>query len=280
MIMKSYLKGAFFLSLASIVSIFNDITVKLIDLSSNDIMFLRFFFATLILIPFTFFYKIKTDKKSLRNHGIRALIFGLSMFFFTTALKTLPIALVNAVNFSIPIWVVLFACIFLKEPWNGRFLATCIGIIGVLITCIPIWKNANISQAILLLTGAMGFASLDVFNKHLLNKDESMVMMLLGSSFGISLLYLPFFSWNLNSVSLMPFIWLALGSNLILYFILKAWESCDISAIQPIKYIEFPIAIYFGKVMFQETPSIYIFIGLAVLVFGLVINAKREISKK
>lgn len=122
--MKSYLKGAFFLSLASIVSIFNDITVKLIDLSSNDIMFLRFFFATLILIPFTFFYKIKTDKKSLRNHGIRALIFGLSMFFFTTALKTLPIALVNAVNFSIPIWVVLFACIFLKEPWNGRFLAT------------------------------------------------------------------------------------------------------------------------------------------------------------
>ena len=277
--MKSYLKGAFFLSLASIVSIFNDITVKLIDLSSNDIMFLRFFFATLILIPFTFFYKIKTDKKSLRNHGIRALIFGLSMFFFTTALKTLPIALVNAVNFSIPIWVVLFACIFLKEPWNGRFLATCIGIIGVLITCIPIWKNANISQAILLLTGAMGFASLDVFNKYLLNKDESMVMMLLGSSFGISLLYLPFFSWNVSSVSLMPFIWLALGSNLILYFILKAWESCDISAIQPIKYIEFPIAIYFGKVMFQETPSIYIFIGLAVLVFGLVINAKREISK-
>jgi uncharacterized membrane protein len=92
-------------------------------------------------------------------------------------------------------------------------------------------------------------------------------------------LYLPFFSWNISAINFTPFIWLALGSNLILYFILKAWESCDISAIQPIKYIEFPIAIYFGKVMFQETPSIYIFIGLAVLVFGLILNAKREISK-
>jgi hypothetical protein len=63
------------------------------------------------------------------------------MFLFTKALKTLPIALLNAVNLSNSN---LDHSISL-HIFERRFLGT--GIIGVMIACIPIWKNANISQA-------------------------------------------------------------------------------------------------------------------------------------
>jgi S-adenosylmethionine uptake transporter len=273
--MFKYLKGAIFLGLASVVSILNDVCMKCVNMNSYDILFWRFASATLFLIPFMFFFKLKPKKNSLRNHTIRALIFGISMFFYINSLQNLPIATVNAINFSIPIWVVLLAYFFLKEPFNGRFLSTSLGLIGIIVACIPIWQSCDISSSILLVLGAIGFACLDVFNKHLMNKDESMILMLFGSSLGITLLYMPFFSWQFPS-NFYIFAWLGIGANAILYFILKAWEACDISALQPLKYIEFPIAIYFGHSLFNETTHPLLFVGLGILIAGVLINARRE----
>lgn len=277
--MLRYFRGAFWLILASLISVLNDVCMKLETSNYCDIVFWRFFSATLVLLPFVIYYRPHVTLGSLRVHGIRSILFGISMFFYLVALKILPISLVNAINFSIPIWVVILACIFLEERWDGRLLSTFLGVVGVYVALIPVLQSGSLIFAGLLILGALGFAILDVFNKYLLNKDESMIMMLFGSSFGITLLYLPFISWKLPCQPYL-FIWLGLGANLLLYCYLKAWESCDISAIQPLKYIEFPLAIYFGKSIFHETTSWYVFLGLGIMLIGIFINMRLESRRR
>lgn len=274
--MIRYLKGAAFLLIASVISVFNDSIMKFSNTNTTDTLFLRFFFATVILFPLVLKNKPTINFTSAKNHLIRALIFGMSMFFFVTSLKKLPIAIVTTINFSIPIWVVILASVFLKEPIKDRLLAVTLSIIGVIITCVPIWQTANFFTAGALILGAVGFASLDVFNKYLLNNDESMLMMLFGSSIGICLLYLPFFSFSMPS-NIWIFVALGLGANLLLYFILKAWQCCDISALQPVKYIEFPISFYVGSFLFQDKTSFWVFVGMLFLILGLTINIRKEV---
>lgn len=277
--MVKYLKGALYIALSSLIAIANDVCMKMVSTNTTDTLFLRFLFATIILFPLILYYKPRIEAKSSYHHLTRALIFGLSMFFYASALKQLPLSAVIAVNFSIPLWVVILACLFLGEKWNGRLPAVLIGMLGVLMTCIPIWQVANAAATLVLILGAIGFASLDVFNKYLMNKKESMLMMLFGSSLGITLLYSPFFSYTIPN-NIWPFVYLGIGANLLLYFILKAWQCCDISALQPIKYIEFPISIFLGAILFQDKFNWHMFLGVVVLLIGILINMHNEIKNK
>lgn len=276
-----YLKGALFLILASVISAANDAIMKYTQLSATDTLFLRFFFATLFLVPLVIWNRKQILQASVKPkiHILRALIFGSSMYLFLLSLKQLPLALVTAINFSIPIWVIILAKFLLKEDISKRMPAVLISLVGIIITYIPVWESGNMMYALFLILGTIGFASLDVLNKHLMNKNESMLMMLFGSSFGISLLYLPFFSFSWPS-NWYYFALLGVGANLLLWAILQAWKSCDISAIQPIKYIEFPIALYLGSALFKDTSSVFLFIGVGILITGILINIRNEFMKQ
>lgn len=273
--MIKYFHGAFFLIIASIISVANDTVTKYVACNTQDVVFLRSLFSSIILLPLVLYYRPKLTLISARNHVIRALIFGSSLMMFVYALKKLPLALTTSINFSIPVWVVILARIFLKEQLKERLTAVVISLIGICITCIPIWQNGNIKMALLLIISTIGFASLDVFNKYLINKEESIIMMLFGSSFFISLFSLPFFSFTIPE-STTPFVWLGIGGNLMLFFLLKAWSVCDISALQPIKFIDFPIALYVGAQVFNDVSHAWMFVGVAILIFGIILNILKE----
>ena len=109
-----------------------------------------------------------------------------------------------------------------------------------------------------------------------------MLAMLFGSSLGIVLLLSPFYSFDINAIknNLPELICMGIGANLILYFILKAWKYCDISALQPIKYIEFPISIYFSYAIFQDKTTTAIIIGFSLIFIAFIINFYSETKKK
>jgi len=273
-----FFKGAFFLVLYALFSSLNDVCMKFVSTNIVDTIFWRNLCANLVLLPLVLRAKPKITMTSTRNHFIRAVIFGLSMVCYVSALKQLPLAVVVAINFSIPLWVLLFAAIFLREALRERLLSVFIGFVGIFVTCMPLFESANMFSIGLMLLAAIGFASLDVFNKYLLNNAETITMMLFGSNFFITLLCLPFFSYTLPSEPLM-FVYLGVGANLVLYFLLKAWNSCDISALQPIKYIEFPLAMFFGSIMFADKTHHLIIVGVAILLIGVMLNVWKE-SKK
>lgn len=275
--MLKYIQGAFFIVLASIISVINDACMKDPNTSASDTLFLRFLVATIALLPFVINKRKMLTQTKWTNHIIRASMFAAAMFFYLSGLKQLPLAFVIAVNFSIPLWVVILACLFLGEKWDGRLKSVLIGLSGVLITCIPIWESAKIHSVLVLILGAIGFASLDVFNKHLLNKEESMLMMLFGSSLFQTMLYAPFFSYTMPQ-NIWLYVYLGIGSNLLLYFILKAWQCCDISSLQPVKYIEFPLALYIGSIVFNDKLNWIVIGGVCLLLCGVFLNMREELK--
>lgn len=277
--MIKYIKGTIFLILAIILSVSLDAMMKFTNTSVCDTLFLRFFFATIMLIPLLVWYKPKITLNTAKNHGIRAILFGISMFFYVTSLKILPMSVVTTINFSIPIWVVILAAIFLGESIRGRLITVFLGIIGIVLTSIPVYEKVNFLTAILLILSAIGFACLDVFNKFLMNQKESMLMMLFGSSLGISLLFLPFFTFKMPQ-NWWIFLLLGVQANLILYCFLKAWESCDIAALQPIKYLEFPLSFFIGSRIFNDITEPWIFAGMSFLAIALTLNIRQEIRQK
>ncbi len=274
-----FIKGAFFLVLYAVFSSLNDVCMKFVNTNTVDTIFWRNLCANIVLLPLVIRSRPQITLKSTRNHFIRALVFGISMICYVSALKRLPLSLVVAINFSIPLWVVLFACIFLKEAWRERLISVIIGLIGIFITCMPTFENTNWIFTLIMILATIGFASLDVFNKYLLNQEETIVMMLFGSNLFITMLCLPIFSYTIPAQP-WAFIYLGIGANLVLYFLLKAWKSCDISALQPIKYIEFPLAILFGTAIFKDTTHWMVFLGVGVLLIGVFLNIAQEMKSK
>lgn len=282
-----YLKGAMFLSLYALFSSLNDVVMKFsmqfTQTSTVDMLFLRHAFANIFLLPFIIRKRPKIMIRNVRNHLLRAIMFGLAMLCYISALKNLPLATVVAINFSIPLWVVLFAHLFLHEKLKQRLLSVAIGFVGVFIICAPMVTMANASSALtysvlIMLAATCIFALLDIFNKYLLNQNETITMMLFGSNFFIALLALPFFSFTIPKQILL-FVYLGLGANLVLYFLLRAWKSCDISALQPIKYIEFPLALLFGSIVFNDTNGTHVLIGFAIIMISIALNTIYEMRK-
>lgn len=273
-IKSAFIKGVCFMTLYALFSSLNDMCMKFVDISIIDTIFWRNLGANIILLPFVLKQKFNITFESTINHFIRAFMFGFGMCAYIKALKKLPLSAVVAINFSIPLWVTLFAYIFLSEKIKGRMLPIIIGFIGVFIICLPNFEHSNLGATVQMILATIIFAALDVFNKYLLN-TESVVMMIFGSNFFITLLCLPFISFELPT-QLWALLYLAAGSNLVLYFLLKAWQSYDISALQPIKYIEFPFAIYFGSLVFKDITNFNVILGVSILFAGLLLNIYKE----
>jgi len=276
-----FFKGAFFLICYAIFSSLNDVCMKLTTTNEIDTLFLRHLSANIFLLPFIIKSRPKITLQRTRNHLLRAIIFAMAMLCYISALKQLPLAVVVAINFSIPLFVVLFACTLLGEKWRGRMLSVAIGFAGILIVCIHslIGVSSNYTHILIMLLATILFALLDIFNKYLLNNDEPLTIMLFASNLFITLFCLPFFSYTMPTNPLL-FAYLGLGANLVLYCLLRAWNSYDISALQPIKYIEFPLALLFGSIVFQDATHFTTIIGVLIMFSAIVMNIIHEYKKK
>jgi len=51
-----------------------------------------------------------------------------------------------------------------------------------------------------------------------------------------------------------------------LYFLLKAFAACDVSALQPVRYVKLLISGFFGWLIFQQLPSPSTLLGAALIV--------------
>ena len=73
---------------------------------------------------------------------------------------------------------------------------------------------------------------------------------------------------------------LGIGGNLIQMCIFRAFSSTDASSLTPIFYTEIGIATMFGFLFFGQVPTLYLFIGAALIIgstFAIsVIETRKE----
>jgi S-adenosylmethionine uptake transporter len=280
----NYFIGIFWFIASLFISSLNDILTKYLGNSINpyEIVFFRYLFGTLTLLPFMIFYGKSTFVTSRPMvHILRGfLLFG-GIALWCHALNVVIVTVATVINFTIPLFVLIFARIFLRENVTlNRWMATIVGLIGIIVVINPISPNFNIMSG-LLIFGSIMFACLDVINKKYVIK-ESMFSMLFYSNIVTLILSTgpAFYNWSVPATQdLLLLLVLGGGANLILYFLLKSFALIDASAVAPYRYIELLISASLAYLIFNEIPTPHTLIGAAIIIPSTLFVIYNEIKK-
>ena len=108
-------------------------------LSIRQVLFFRALVGLFVILAVgrALFPEVRRAAK-LRLHLARNVIHFTAQYFWTIGVVMLPLASVFALEFTMPIWVTLFAWLLLRERLTGpRLLATVGGFVGVMVIVRP-----------------------------------------------------------------------------------------------------------------------------------------------
>lgn len=279
--LRAYLFGVIWFILSLLSSVANDTISKYLSLhlQSFEIIFFRFLFTTITLVPFMFYYGIETFKTSQISTQItRGGLLFCGMTLWTYGLTVFPIVTATIISFSIPLFVILLAIPLLNENiiWQ-RWIVTVIGFVGIAITTKAHSEDFN-PKILIFIVSALIFAILDILNKKLVIK-ESVISMLFYSALTTTIFATPplLFYWHMPSLlELVLLLILGISSNLILFFMLKAFALTDATALAPYRYIELIISAIVTYVIFNELPDKSALYGTLILIPSTLFIAYSE----
>lgn len=281
---KGYLQGVFWAILVCFISALNDVFTRLAgwDLPSLEVSFFRALFSGITLLPVMFIAgKDSFKTKQLPLHFFRSvLLFGALSCWCIGVVKN-PLSMASILAQTTPLFVLIFAYIFLKEKIGYyRLLATFFGFVGIVITMQTSMSFEGIKiEAVWFIVAAILFALSDIVNKTMI-KQEPMLPMMFYLSLGTTLIaFIPATSVWVNPTfgQLFWLFCLGLGANSILYCLLKAFAAAEISALMPFRYVEIFFAVGFGYTLFSEVPTIFTLIGGLIIIPSTLIVAIYEV---
>ena len=276
--------GIFWMIMASLVSNSNDLVIKLLGqtFSPFQLTFLRFFASATLLIPFILKQGVSTLKTDNIGYQItRSVLLFVAIALWCYGASKVELTLITTLSFTVPLFVLPLASIILKEKIGAqRWIATLCGFAGIVAVAHP----ANISAilpVLALIISCIFFASLDVINKKIIIR-ESMLNMLFYSACGTALISLPFALYVWTELALLDYLYLAIlgiGSNLILFFILKAFSCTEVSSLSPFRYTELIVSAFMGYIIFNEIPSSSLIVGAIIIICSTLAVSYYEVNK-
>lgn len=269
---RSYFVGVSWFILSLFSSSINDIISKYagLRLHSVEVAFFRFIFSTMTLIPFIIFYGKESVKTQIPwIHLIRGGLLFFGMTSWTYAITLANVTTATIISFSIPLFVLVLASIFLNERiiWQ-RWVVTIVGFCGIAVTLDLFQSSFESKASVFFILAAIAFAMIDVINKKIVVK-ESMLSMLFYSSIVTAVLACPasFYYWQTPTIyELILLFILGCSANLILFFILKSFALLDATAIAPYRYLELIISACAAYFVFGELPTINTIYGALIIV--------------
>ena len=277
------LKAALFVAIAMSMITTNDAIIKHITEVFNvgQIMFLR---GALICVIFAGVMRLRGQpvfqRRSLHRWSLFRALFELcATLFFLTGLSLLPIAVASTLGFSSPIFLALLAAVVLKEKVGlDRWLVILIGFGGVLLITNPFAAGA--SWAVIFPIVCAFFVALrDIAIRYVPNDlpstqvafTNAWVVMIGGG------LYSIYQGWG--EADAQWYLWfIALGIALYSGYLCLIIGSRlgELSFIGPFKYVSILLAILYGYLIWDETPTLTMLAGAAIIVISGIILLSSE----
>jgi S-adenosylmethionine uptake transporter len=265
------LQAILWLLASFVISNLNDVLTKYLgnDLHYNQVIFFRFLFSFLTLLPFIALNGINQLKtKRINLHVIRGAVLFIAIWLWSAGIGNVHISVATTLSCTIPIFVLIMSFIFLKEhiTWQ-KITATLIGFAGIVVVSQP-YINHLSSVVFLLILSVILFASLDIINKKYVIAENN-ICMLFYSALITTIISIPFL-WNIwktpSFKELILLLSLGAGANLVLFFLLQAFAKTDISNLAPLRYFELVVSVIMGYIIFNEIPSHYTIISIIIII--------------
>ena len=201
---------------------------------------------------------------------------GQTLWFF--GLSLLPLATVFALEFTMPIWTVILAVIFLRERMNpGRLVAVALGFVGVLVIVRPGAEVFDPASLIVVLA-AFGFAVSNVCTKPLSRDNTPFAIILMMNLIQAPLgLFAASFDWVWPGPDDLPWLLVVGTAGLTAHFcITRAFMLADASLILPIDYLRLPLAAGLGYLLYDESVELALLIGAVIIFVGNSYSIRYE----
>lgn len=280
-----YAQGAFWAVMICLVSVSNDILMRLLGahLDVIQIFFFRFFFGALAAIPLMLSHGTTLFKTSRPwMHFWRAILGVGAIGSACYSVNLMPLSDNTIIMSSQPFFFLPLAVVFLREKVDmSRWVAIFIGFIGLLIMFQP-GAEAFRMVALVPITAAILFAMLDIMAKKMVSTENTHTM-LFYFAMGTTLLTLipAILVWKTPSwyeLSLLAL--LGIGGNLIQVCMIRAFSATDASALSPFRYVEFIFSALFGFLFFMEIPTLVTIAGAAFIIAGTAYISYYETQKE
>ena len=245
--------------------------------------FLRYLVGAVVMLG----PALRLGARALRSNAprwqfVRGLFHAGGMMLWFAALPFVTLAELTAIGFSGPIFICLGASLFLGERMSlARWTAVLVGFSGVLIVVQP-WAPggfAGISHGMLLmLASAPVFAGSFLVAKALTRHDPSDVGVL-WPHLWVSILLVGFavYYWTPPSLAQWSLLvacgFLGAGGH---YCMTRAFREADISATQPIKFLELVWAALLGFAVFGTLPTGATVLGGIVILASTLLLVRHE----
>jgi len=255
------------------------------ELDPFQTQFLRYFAGFVVLVPFM----VRTGLAAWRPHdlkgqGWRGLVHTFGLLLWFVALPHVPLADMTAIGFTGPIFVMAGAVLFLGEPIvRARWVAAIIGFLGVLVVVAPQFTGAADGfWSLVMLSSSPLFAASFLITKALTRRDRPEVIVA-WQAITVSAFSLPFavFGWTWPSLEQWGwFLMTGLLGSAGHWCLTEAFRIADLSAIQPVKFIDMIWSAALGWLVFTEVPAATTFAGAAVIFTATTWIARREATKR
>ncbi len=249
------------------------------ELHAFEIVFFRNFLAVLWMLP----WFLRVGPAGLRTsrfggYCIRALLGVVGMTAGFTAYTLIPLTDATALTFTAPLFATAVAAVFLGEIVRvRRWTAILFGFAGTLVVLRPGVESIQLG-AILALVNAVTMAINGLMVKSLARTESTeavvtyMVLLLTPLSLVPALFVWQWPSWE-------SWFWLTMlaGCGTIgHWYLTRAYTKADVAFIMPFDFLRLPFTALFAFILFAEAPTIYTWIGGAMIFASTFYIVRRE----
>ena len=243
-----------------------------------EIVFLRCALVVVILSPFLF----KEGKKSLftkqpKNQIYRIVTNSIAILLFFYGLSISPLSLATVLNFTAPIFTVIFAVIFLKEKLTThRLISLLLGFIGVMCVLRPD-LSFNLGGLLVLLSSLIWASSL-IFIKKLTKTDSAVTISLyagvgmMPATFAAAYPYLE----EINFVQFLFILFIAVSGTTAQTLLNSALKRGDLSFLLPLDFLRLIWSVLLGIALFGDSTSVFLWLGGLFILGATTLSVTSE----
>jgi drug/metabolite transporter (DMT)-like permease len=248
-------------------------------MGSFEILFLRS--AISLVIMLAIIARVGTERLRTQRFGLhvlRNLFHFAGQYAWVYSIAMLPLAMVFAIEFTMPVWSAVLAVLLMGERLNhGRVVMLALGLVGILIILKP-GVEAVPAAAIVMLLGSFAYAATMISTKQLAKTDSALAVLFYMSLIQVPLALVPALQqWVTPGLADLPWVLAigvtGLGAHLCLT---RSLRIADATLVIPIDFLRLPLITVVGMMFYGEPLQPSILIGAAVIFAGTYYSIRRE----
>jgi drug/metabolite transporter (DMT)-like permease len=218
----------------------------------------------------------------LKLHVVRNFVHFTAQYSWFLAISLIPLAQVVTIEFTMPIWTVIFAALFIGERvTTTRMVAIALGFIGVLVILRP--GVADVHWAVFVVVyAAAGFGASVTMTKELSRTDSALTVVFYMFVVQSVIAVVPaLYYWVHITAEMWPWV-ILLGAvgGVSHFFLTKAMHLADASFVVTLDFLRVPATAIIAWLLYSEPLEVWLFAGAVLILAGNLINLRRPASTK